>query len=199
MKLKHLFIPLTGLALISLASPRYAAAGWSAVAAGRRPHEPSRRSSMLNKGRILIVSLGLICASANAAADLCFDYDDGGGISAGDRFTLPLVNQCKPFNGFETAEPGGTAGTITGTGCTASNGGQFLLHYSFHNWFALGGNSYFESGTCRFPLQHGPVGASLPAPGLCRGTFVHGSNQGGFVQGARIFNCTRNVPASDGP
>jgi hypothetical protein len=154
---------------------------------------------MLHKGRMFIIALGLVCASvASAQADLCFVYSGGGGTVVGDRFTLPLTNQCKPFNGFELGA-GSTAGAITGTGCTASNGGQFLLHYSFHNWFALGGGSYFESGTCRFPLARGPALESLPSSGICRGTFVTPSGQNGFVQDARIFNCNRDVPAADGP
>jgi len=155
---------------------------------------------MLHKGRLLIVALGLICASvaSTQAVDLCFSTSGGGGITVGKEFEFPPVNQCRPFNGFEVGA--GTDGATTGTVCTAVTGGQLLYHYSFHNWFALGGGSYFESGTCRFTLSRGPSTASLPASGNCRGTVIPASGDpSGFVLSANMFSCNENVPEDVGP
>ena len=61
---------------------------------------------MLRKSQMLIVSLGLVCASGANAADPCVGFS-GGGVIAGKGFTLPPkgegLNTCKPFNGVEAS------------------------------------------------------------------------------------------------
>jgi hypothetical protein len=72
---------------------------------------------MLRKSQMLIVSLGLVCASGANAADPCVGFS-GGGVIAGKGFTLPPkgegLNTCKPFNGVED---GRLLGGVTSTGC----------------------------------------------------------------------------------
>ena len=75
--------------------------------------------NMQHKSWMLI--LALVCAPVASKADLCFNYEGGGGTHVGKDFTLTddiarNVNRCAPFNGFED---GGLGGAITGTGCIA--------------------------------------------------------------------------------
>jgi hypothetical protein len=155
-----------------------------------------RRSDMLHKSRMLMVALGLVCASGASAnaADLCVSLGGGGGTLVGKGFTLPEVNTCKPFSAFED---GGLAGAATGTGCVDRNGGTFILHYSYHNSFPFARKgSYFESGLCRFKFG----GTKLPAPGSCRGTVLTSpDNHGDFNVQANLFNCSVEVPENIGP
>lgn len=143
---------------------------------------------MLRTGRILMTALGFLCLGLTSAraADLCLSYDGGGGIIVGKAFRIPSPNKCKPFHGFEV---GGLEGMVTGTGCTTSNGGSFILHYSYNNYFAYNGGNYAEGGTCNFQFHNDPI----PSSGICRGTVVTGS-VGGFVQGASLFACNEDVP-----
>jgi hypothetical protein len=152
---------------------------------------------MQHKSWMLI--LALVCAPVASKADLCFNYEGGGGTHVGKDFTLTddiarNVNRCAPFNSFED---GGLGGAITGTGCIAEDGGTFILHYSYHSAFPLRSSidSYFESGFCRFQFHARP----LPAPGGCRGTVVTGKvgqvgRASSFRQGATIFKCDVKVP-----
>lgn len=151
---------------------------------------------MRHKNRMLWVAVGLVCAGmTNAQADMCITFEGGGGTIVGKGFTLPLVNRCKPFNGFEV---GRLAGAFDGVACTDRNGGTMILRYTYHNSFEFepGSGSYFESGFCRF--RHG--GVPLPAPGGCRGTVLTSpDNQGSFNQRATIRSCIRDVPENIGP
>jgi hypothetical protein len=162
---------------------------------------------MLHKRRTLVLALAIVCASGacrNVAVnppgpDLCVTFS-GGGTHVGKAFPLRipavgLENTCAPFNGVEL---GGLQGGITGTGCVTSNGGAFLLHYSYHGARSpQGAESYFESGFCRFEFhsQINNIG------GFCRGTILtsnlNGKNvgQSAYHQGATLSFCS--PPASD--
>jgi hypothetical protein len=140
-----------------------------------------------------MIALGLVYASG-ASADLCFTTEGGGGTQVGKGFTLPTANTCKPFNGFEA---GGALGAITGTGCVDEKGNTFILHYVYHTCLSLRaiGDSYFESGFCRFRVKGG-----FPAPGKCRGTVLSDppARQTSFPpQKASLFNCNIAVPADN--
>ena len=157
-------------------------------------------------GRMLLIALGLACAwGANAKADMCMVLSGGGGTAVAKGFKLeipaiPQQNTCQPFSGFED---GGAGGAFTGTGCVDANGGQLIVHYSYHNAFPLRGrfSSYFESGFCRFTLANSIKDKS---PGLCRGTVVTSPDNGygraaGFHATGQLFACDVNVPSGVGP
>lgn len=145
---------------------------------------------MIRTAQKLVAALGLVCMSVAGAqaADLCLTLGGGGGTIVGKGFTIPPPNKCKPFNGFEN---GGLGGLVTGTGCTTSNGGSFILQYSYNNYFAsgFGNNNYWESGACNFQFHNDPI----PGSGICRGT-VGTTSLGGFVVGASLSSCTVAVP-----
>jgi hypothetical protein len=156
---------------------------------------------MSRKRQLALLAFGLVFAGATAAkADVCVTLGGGGGTIVGEGFTLLVppdpkeVSTCKPFSGFED---GGLAGGVTGTGCITYSGGQFTLHYMYHNNFPMRANikSYFETGFCRFKITR------LPAPGLCRGTVLTtpGGNAADFLVDAQIETCDRNVPDAVGP
>ena len=128
---------------------------------------------------------------------ICVSELGGGGTLVGKGFTLPAVNTCTPFSGFED---GGLAGGVAGTGCTDRKGNTFLLHYSYHNSFPVPRKgSYFESGLCRFEFE-GAEGAKLPALGGCRGTVLTSpDNPGELVVEANLFACDVEVPEKPSP
>jgi hypothetical protein len=159
---------------------------------------------MLHKTPILMMAMGLVCASSASAQDLCFNYTtSGGGIFVAKGLTLPAPNTCKPFNAAEKVAPGGgnIIGGLTGTLCRDSGVSglpNYILHYSSHSCgysFSKDGASYFESGFCRF------IGRP-PVKGSCRGTVVtaHPTKPiegAGFLLDAQLTNCnevlTQNV------
>ena len=158
------------------------------------------------KSRTLLIALGLACAwAANAKADMCMVLSGGGGTAVAKGFKLeipaiPQQNTCQPFSGFEKD---GQGGAFTGTGCVDMNGGQLIVHYSYHNAFPLRGgfSSYFESGFCRFTLANSIKDKSS---GLCRGTVVTSPDSGfgrvaGFHTDGQIFACDVDVPSGFAP
>ena len=139
---------------------------------------------LTHKSRMLLVTLGLVCASvahAQQGGDLCFHYQSGGGTLVAKRVGgLPEPDHCKPLQFFED---GGLEGAATGSICTDKNGGTAIFHYTYHSCLAP---SHFQIATCRLSVQNG-----LPASGACRGT----DTQGGFVEfSATLESCDKPVP-----
>ena len=152
---------------------------------------------MLHKASILMVALGVSCASEAGAQDLCFQYTtSGGGVFVAKGQTLPAANGCKPFNAAEKMVPGdigSVIGGLTGTLCADRFASRYVLHYSSHSCgytFSKEGNSYFESGFCMFKGRPSPSGVT----GSCRGTVVtaHPTKPiegAGFLLDAKLFTC----------
>lgn len=145
---------------------------------------------VLRKSLILMMALALGGASASTAkaADLCFTYQNGGGIVA-KGFRLPRKNKCAPFSGVQL---GVTApGAFSGVGCTSAAGDELILNYTLQDRNG-GPAGYFEAGTCRIPVSLVP-GSGV---GGCSGTAI--STPGGvaqhFVDVATIRFCNVDVP-----
>jgi hypothetical protein len=143
---------------------------------------------MLHKGRLLIVALALIDASAASAqqgGDLCFQFGSGGGTLVARRFgQLPADAHCKPLQFYED---GPLEGTATGSICKDRNGGTFILHYTYHSCKR---QSHFQTVTCRFSAKQG-----LPTSGQCRGTDTNG---GFFNTTPTLRSCDQLIPESVG-
>jgi hypothetical protein len=123
----------------------------------------------------ITVVFGLLVASSQGAnAALCFQYTkSGGGISVAQA-DIPAPNKCVTFALYERVlnTPSTLAGVGTGSLCTSTNSPMVLFHYTYEGCLPLGGENYFESGTCRLQLNRD---LGLPTQfSVCRGALITG-------------------------
>jgi hypothetical protein len=171
---------------------------------------------MLHRTPMLIVALGLVCASgaSASAADLCIELEGGGAVSVIKNPRLQLkccpadpaeANTCEPVAGFEQhgfqPQQGGIGGAITGSICVDKESGGFTYHYMYHNAWALQGwfQGYFETAFCRFGLTASALTKEDAFRGTCRGTVVASPAQGQatagtFRRSALLWHC--DVPVT---
>ena len=130
---------------------------------------------MLKQACLTTLTLGLIVASTpNAGAALCFQYKkSGGGVSVAQT-SLPAPNRCRTFPLYEVGTNPATTllGAGTGSLCTSTNSPMVIYHYTYEGCMPLGGENYFESGTCRLQLDRN---GRLPTQfSVCRGALITG-------------------------
>ena len=76
---------------------------------------------MIRKGFLLIVSLAPILASVSARADVCFQYDSGGGILAAKGAKVPAQDGvCATVALAEQGSPSSRAGAAAGSICKSN-------------------------------------------------------------------------------
>jgi hypothetical protein len=107
---------------------------------------------MLRKGLLLIASLAPIFASPAARADICFQYDSGGGILVAKGAALPAEDACLPV---ALVDQGVALGMATGSICTGGDPqGTGVPSLVFqYTYTACTLPAWFEAGTCRIELN----------------------------------------------
>jgi hypothetical protein len=107
---------------------------------------------MFRNKLLLIASLGPVFASPAAQADICFQYDSGGGILVAKGATLPAENACLPV---ALVDQGSALGMATGSICTGGDPpGTGVPSLVFqYTYTACTFPTWFEAGTCRIELN----------------------------------------------
>jgi hypothetical protein len=115
-----------------------------------------------------------VTSTPNARAALCFQYTkSGGGVSVAQT-ELPAPNRCETFALYEVGTNPATTllGAGTGSLCTSTNSPMVIFHYTYEGCMPLGGDNYYESGTCRLQLDNN---GNLPTQfSVCRGALITG-------------------------
>src|SRR5262249_10161496 len=129
------------------------------------------RITMLCKGLMLSASLGLaLVSTAPARADICFEYNSGGGVGYAVGAKVPAANTCERGTVVFSAY----GAVATGSVCTSPGGFPTLVYQSSLSPCTP---PYFESAPCHVELNIGtqdlpsqPTGSQRSS---CSGVSTH--------------------------
>ena len=145
---------------------------------------------MVGRYTTLLPALALIAFGATSAraADLCFQYGSGGGITVAKGASLPKPNTCQTLAMYEVGA-GGLEGSATGSLCQDWAGATLIYHYTYDACIGRPG-SYFESATCRLQLNNGNLPTTFAS---CRGKV----NNGDFADTTlKLWSCNADTDVS---